>query len=314
MTASCQKTLMKQTINSKLWRNCTVYALLTISGISFAGPTVLVSIKPLHILTAAITQGVSRPILLIDATLSPHQTRLRPSLARKLQTADLVVWVGPELESQLEKALDSLSTSDRQLQLLQHALPIRLRVASPIGYDDKHKADHFDPHIWLDPNNAVAIVNLIANRLQIIDPDNKLLYEQNAAKLVANIEATDLEIRRLLAPFKNVDYLIVHNNLQYFATHYGISIHDSLIADNHMQTGAKSIRAFKEKLNANSKSCLLYDNFTSEKLLQTLLEKTTTKAVALEPLGSNIRTESYSDLLLHLAQSIATCLASAKKH
>lgn len=304
---------MKQTINSKLWRNCTVYALLTISGISFAGPTVLVSIKPLHILTAAITQGVSRPILLIDATLSPHQTRLRPSLARKLQTADLVVWVGPELESQLEKALDSLSTSDRQLQLLQHALPIRLRAASPIGHDE-HKADQFDPHIWLDPNNAVAIVNLIAGRLQAIDPDNKSLYRQNAATLAANIQATDLEVRRLLTPFKNADYLIVHNNLQYFATHYGISTHNSLIADNHIQTGAKSIRAFKEKLNANSRSCLFYDNFTSEKLLQTLLEKTTTKAVALDPLGSNIRTESYSDLLLHLAQSIATCLASANKH
>ena len=68
-----------------------------------AAPDVVVSIKPVHSLVAAIMQGVGEPQLIVDGAASPHTYNLRPSNARKLEKADVVFWVGPGLEAFLEK-------------------------------------------------------------------------------------------------------------------------------------------------------------------------------------------------------------------
>ena len=72
-----------------------------------AAPNVVVSIKPIQSLTAALMQNVSTPSLIVDNNDSPHTFSLRPSDAQSLQSADLVVWVGPELEAFLPKALET---------------------------------------------------------------------------------------------------------------------------------------------------------------------------------------------------------------
>ncbi len=74
-----------------------------------AAPEVVVSIKPVHSLVAAIMQGVGEPQLIVDGAASPHTYNLRPSNARKLETADVVFWVGPGLEAFLEKPLEALA-------------------------------------------------------------------------------------------------------------------------------------------------------------------------------------------------------------
>ncbi|MHB1400618.1 MAG: metal ABC transporter solute-binding protein, Zn/Mn family, partial [Trichloromonadaceae bacterium] len=63
------------------------------------GPRVVVSIKPLHSLVAGVMQGVAEPQLLLQGGSSPHGYVLRPSEARLLNEAQLVVWVGHQLES-----------------------------------------------------------------------------------------------------------------------------------------------------------------------------------------------------------------------
>ncbi len=64
-----------------------------------AVPQVVVSIKPLHALVAGVMDGVGEPVLLVKGGGSPHGYILRPSEARNISRADLVVWVGEGLES-----------------------------------------------------------------------------------------------------------------------------------------------------------------------------------------------------------------------
>jgi zinc transport system substrate-binding protein len=71
-------------------------------------PNVVVSIKPIHSLVAAIMQGVGEPGLIVDGAASPHTYSLKPSNAAALQDADVVFWVGHGLEAFLERPLEAL--------------------------------------------------------------------------------------------------------------------------------------------------------------------------------------------------------------
>ena len=80
-------------------------------------PSVVVSIKPIHGIASAIMAGVGEPVLLLDGASSPHAYSLRPSEARSLQEADLVIYVSHSLEGFLKKPLATLSGDAHQLEL-----------------------------------------------------------------------------------------------------------------------------------------------------------------------------------------------------
>ena len=71
-------------------------------------PNVVVSIKPIHSLVAAVMQGVGEPKLIVEGAASPHTYSLKPSNAAALQDADIVFWIGHGLEAFLEKPLEAL--------------------------------------------------------------------------------------------------------------------------------------------------------------------------------------------------------------
>ena len=82
-----------------------------------AGPNVVVSIKPIHSLVAAIMQGVGEPSLIVEGGASPHTYSMKPSNAAALQDADVVFWVGHGLEAFLEKPLETLGGKAKVVEL-----------------------------------------------------------------------------------------------------------------------------------------------------------------------------------------------------
>ncbi|MDX3925314.1 MAG: zinc ABC transporter substrate-binding protein [Shinella sp.] len=83
--------------------------LLAPAGAAWAdAPDVVVSIKPVHSLVAAVMQGVGEPKLIVEGAASPHTYNMKPSNAAALQDADVVFWVGHGLEAFLEKPLAAL--------------------------------------------------------------------------------------------------------------------------------------------------------------------------------------------------------------
>ncbi|WP_413701849.1 hypothetical protein ACLKMH_10090 [Psychromonas sp. KJ10-10] len=112
------------------------------SAFSAEPPQVVVSIKPIHSLVSAVMEGVATPDLIIKKG-SPHGYSLRPSEAKGLAKADLVVWVGHELESFLEKPLNTLA-KDAQTLTLSEVLKSSLLTKREGGDWAKHNHDHHD--------------------------------------------------------------------------------------------------------------------------------------------------------------------------
>ncbi len=86
-------------------------AALFIAADAMAAPDVVVSIKPIHSLVAAVMEGVAEPKLIVEGAASPHTYTMKPSNARAIQNADVVFWIGPNMEAFLDKPLDALSKS-----------------------------------------------------------------------------------------------------------------------------------------------------------------------------------------------------------
>ena len=120
---------------------------------------VAVTVKPVHSLVAGVMQGVAEPVLVMGTSASPHHYTLRPSERRALAHASLIFWVGPELESFMPRILGSLDASSRNVALIEAKGLLRL----PARTAHHHAAAHsqIDPHIWLSPQNAHAMVCLL---------------------------------------------------------------------------------------------------------------------------------------------------------
>jgi zinc transport system substrate-binding protein len=119
-----------------------------ISGISItahAEINVVSSVKPLHSLVSGVMEGVARPDLIVKGSASPHTYSLRPSQARQLEDADLVFWMGHELESFLEQPLEAIATKGHIVELIDSSKLKKIKMREG-GMFDAHAHDDHDEH------------------------------------------------------------------------------------------------------------------------------------------------------------------------
>ena len=128
----------------KLLFICISVLLLPIQSLMAAeSPKVVVSIKPIHSLVSAVMEGVATPTLLVKKG-SPHAYTLRPSEARALASADLVVWIGHEMESFLEKPLETVADNATQLELAEILESSLLKTRNGVEWDEHEHHDEAD--------------------------------------------------------------------------------------------------------------------------------------------------------------------------
>ena len=115
---------------------------------------VVASIKPIHSLASYLMNGVAKPDLIVDGYASPHGFAMKPSHAKMLQNADIIFWVGEDLENFLEKPLGSIAKKAEKIELMQvkglQVLKFRERNIfddhDDHGHDDHGKKDDHDDH------------------------------------------------------------------------------------------------------------------------------------------------------------------------
>ena len=102
---------------------------------------VVASIKPVHSLVAAVMEGVGKPSLVVEGAGSPHTYALKPSQAQMLEQANVVFWIGHELEAFLEKPVETLAANAKSVELIDAHDLVKLEFREG-GAFDKH--DHGD--------------------------------------------------------------------------------------------------------------------------------------------------------------------------
>ncbi|HEX8044395.1 zinc ABC transporter substrate-binding protein ZnuA [Rhizobium sp.] len=290
-------------------------------------PDVVVSIKPIHSLVAAIMDGVATPDLIVDGAASPHTYALKPSNAKALEAAKVVFWVGPGMEAFLEKPLSALGANALVVELDKAPGITKLKFREGGAFEahddgdehaestdhDHHDHDHeeFDTHLWLDPHNAKAMAAEITTTLVAADPANALTYEANQKALDDGLDALDAEITATLAPVKSKPFIVFHDAYQYFERRYGVRVAGSITVSPESIPGAQRISEIHGKVAELGATCVFAEPQFEPKLVNVVLEGTSAKSGVLDPEAATLPQgpDLYFDLMRGIANSLKTCLS-----
>lgn len=286
-----------------------LFAFLTCAMGASAAPAVLATIKPIHALVAGVMEGVGTPELLIGGAISEHSYELKPSDARKIADAALIFEVGPDMETYLNGALSNLGRKTIALEYAPGVARIAARRGGLWGTDE-HEHGPTDPHIWLDPRNAIAMTRQIATSLAAADPGHAAAYRANAAKQIAMLQALDRELAAKLAPLHGRPYLVFHDAYHYFEARYGLNSVGAVTVAPDRPVGARRIAELHEAVAAGRVLCLFREPQFPPKLIETLDADTKARIGVLDPLGADLTPGPglYPQLMRALAQSLTSCL------
>ncbi len=175
----------------------------TVAGAT-AKPQVLASIKPLALIAQEVAGDLAVVETLLPVTASAHDYPLKMSDHRRLQDADLVLWVGPELETFLARPLAKLPAQ----KIMTSYQLAGLFWPEPVDHDHVHTShDHHhggrDPHIWLDPRNAGVIARELAQRLGQLAPAAAAQFIQNAERFSESLANLDAQLIAQLTPIRD---------------------------------------------------------------------------------------------------------------
>ena len=306
---------------------------------------VVTTIKPLHSLVSSVMKGVGEPSLIIEGTNNPHTFVFKPSHAEMIENADIIFWIGEDLEAFMEKPLDSLAKNAKTRAFMDLASIEKLKFREQNifddhddhghkddehddhddhdGHDDEHDGhddhdDHaghhdghnhgeFDAHIWLDPANAKEMVLEISHELSELDPSNKSKYEDNASKTIAALDTLIEEVDNSLS--KDISYIVFHDAYQYFETRFGVKSAGALTLNPDVLPGAKQIADIQDLINDKGIKCIFSEPQYNPKIIETLGNDMNISTGVMDPLGAYIEAgpSMYSELINEIANSIKNC-------
>ena len=324
-----------------------VFTFLAINSIAKAEIKVVTSIKPIHSLASYVMDGVGKPDIIVDGYNSPHNFSLKPSHAKMIEKANLIIWVGEDLETFLEKPLKTISKDAVNVEImgLKGVKKLKFREKNIFESHDDHGHDHkehghdehkehghdehkehghkekkhndhgheghahgeHDPHVWLDPMNAKVIVKEIENQLVRLDPNNASKYKANSKKAQSELDNLTKNIKKDLK--KDLRFVVFHDAYQYFENRFGIKVLGALTVNPDILPGAEQLSEIREVIEHEKVNCLFSEPQFNPAIIKSIAKDTKIKTGVLDPLGATLNKGKgmYSELLQSMYASFKGC-------
>lgn len=293
---------------------------------AMAAPDVVVDLPPIGALVAQVMQGTgAAPVVLLASGGDGHHHQLRPSEARAVAGADLLIWTGPQMAPWLDAAADALAPGQGVALLAApgthlHAGEDHDREhgdGDEHGDEDDHDEDGhdhhdhggIDPHAWLDPANARLWLDVIAEALAAQDPDNAAAYRANAVEGRAAIDAAVAEARAILQGH-DTPFIVSHDALGYYTEAMGLPPALALadLSDNAPSVG--TLQRLRRQIAASGATCAHPEAGKDARAFSSLDGLGVQAGAPLDILGTTQGgAVSYPLLLTDLARAIADCPA-----
>ena len=184
--------------------------------------------------------------------------------------------------------------------------------------DGEEKKGHahgaIDGHLWLDPDNAVAIVRVLVRELSALDKANAARYAANGEKAIAALKALDAELAAALAPLKGRRFVVAHDSTQYFERKYGLAVAGSIAVSPERPPSARRLADLKARIKRDNVVCVFGEPQHPDTLVKAVVEGTGARTGTLDTDGGIAVPEgpgAYAAIMRNLAKSLAACLAPA---
>ena len=315
-----------------------IISLLTIFSPANADIKVVASIKPIHSLASYLMDGVGKPDLIVDGYASPHGFAMKPSHAKMLQNADLIFWVGEDLENFLEKPLKSIANKAEKIELMEIKRLTKLEFRERNIFDnhddhkehghkedkhddhkehghkeDKHDDHHghghgeHDPHIWLDPMNAKVILSEMAEHLIENDQENASKYKANLKKAHKDLDKLTKKVKSQLN--KDFKSIVFHDAYQYFEKRFDVNVLGAFTVNTDVLPGAEQLAEIREVIEHEKVSCVFSEPQFNPDIIKAVAKDTNIKTGVIDPLGATLNPGKtlYFDLISNMSKSFKGC-------
>ena len=319
-----------------------------LSLVSFITPVnaevkVVTSIKPLHSLASYLMDGVGKPDLIVDGYATPHGFSMKPSHAKMLQNADLIFWVGEDLENFLEKPLNSIAKKAEKIELMDikglNVLSFRERNIfdehdnhdDREGHAKKKKDDHDDHddhdghakkkkdehddhddheehgHGEYDPHIWLDPINakVILNEMteHLIENDSK-----NTSTYKSNLDKALKDIDKLTMNVmtelnQSVSSIVFHDAYQYFEKRFNVNILGAFTVNTDVMPGAEQLAQIREIIEHDKVSCVFSEPQFNPDIIKAVAKDMNIKTGVIDPLGATL--DSGKDLYFNLIRNMS---------
>jgi zinc transport system substrate-binding protein len=322
--------------------------LTILSLVSFITPVnaevkVVTSIKPLHSLASYLMDGVGKPDLIVDGYASPHGFSMKPSHAKMLQDADLIFWVGEDLENFLEKPLNSIAKKAEKIELMDikglNVLSFRERNIfdehddhddheghtkkkkddhddhdDHEGHTKKKKDDHDDHddheghgHGEYDPHIWLDPINakVILKEMteHLIENDSK-----NTSTYKSNLDNALKDIDKLTMNVmtelnQSVSSIVFHDAYQYFEKRFNVNILGAFTVNTDVMPGAEQLAQIREIIEHDKVSCVFSEPQFNPDIIKAVAKDMNIKTGVIDPLGATL--DPGKDLYFDLIRNMS---------
>ncbi|AOV97225.1 zinc ABC transporter substrate-binding protein [Edwardsiella hoshinae] len=329
--------------NNIVKRTLIASALSLCAWVTSAQADVVTSIRPLGFIAAAIADGVMPTEVLLPDGASPHDYALKPSDIKRLRDADLVVWIGPEMESFLAKPTQQLENNKNLIlstlpgvrsQLIEgddddehdhhssqsekHAEKsesvashiVTNGVQTGLAADHNHDHGQYNMHIWLSPAIAKQVAIAIHDRLVQQSPQNRDKLDVNLRKFEQQLKQTQTKVAMMLRPVQGKGYFVFHDAYGYFENAFGLTPLGHFTVNPEIQPGARRLHQIRTQLVEQKAVCVFAEPQFRPAVISAIAQGTPVRQGTLDPLGSAIplSADSYQVFLTTLAHQYSRCL------
>lgn len=288
--------------------------LLTLLLASLAGPLqaadgelrVVASIKPVHSILSGLMKGVQEPLLLVGEGEIPYGYELTPDQEKQLAGADLVIWVGPELEKFLVEPLERLAARAQVVTLLDsEALKIL-----PSRWNESER----DPYFWLDSRNMLILIDELTRLLIDRDPVRTHLYRRNRDEIFRKVAEVDRRLEYGYRGLKGGVILSYYDTLQYFEQAYALKVGGVLSPSPDVPVSAEKLLKERARLLDGEYACVVTEAKMKMPEWSILMQDVKVNTAELDSFGTRFQPgeELYLKVMEYNTRRIRECVQPGK--
>ncbi len=244
----------------------------------------------------------------------PHYVAAKPSYMRLLNRADLLLYVGLQLEIGW---LSLLVEGARNPGLVSLDLSREISVLEvPGGEVTRAQGDihpEGNPHYWLDPRNGFVMARRIALQFKALAPDDGPYFEQRLNLFEKKLRDRIQKWEQQMTPYRGQEIVAYHKQWEYLANWLGLSIIGYVEDKPGIPPAPKHVVRLTRSIRERKVKALLVSSFINPRIPQSVAHKAGTTMVILPAsVGGDKGVKTYSDLFESIVGSLLSVLKQGR--
>ena len=267
-------------------------------------PKIVSSINPVYQIAKFISGDEQNNSLLVAPNSSEHDYQLRPSNINSLNNADVVFYISDILETNLVKAVTTLSNKPKTVQL------IKAKNMKLLSFQSRFDEDNTDIHIWLNPDNAIAMAAEIAETLSKLYPPLTKAYQKNLEQFTIDVKNMDQKNKMELLKVRPKSFMVDHNSTSYFENYYNTPAAGVMRYYHDQELSMKDVERINSIIKTERVFCVVGSFQERSGVAAQIAGNNKSKFVLIDIMGSemNYNQNGYTKMLGTLVADLVKCV------